>query len=115
MPMDENSDLNHLFLRARQENEPLPDALALRILADAETVRLQRLQKSPQGFWAQALDSFFGWQGMGGLAAAGIAGIWIGLTAPAFLPDPATLLYSQSSGFEVADMDLNTIFLEEGE
>ena len=51
----------------------------------------------------------------GGLVAASVVGVWIGASAPAFLPDPATFIYPQEATFTVADLGLDTTFLEDAE
>ncbi len=113
---DDDTELNQLFAQARAGRRHLPDDLAVRIMTDAEQVRLDRLAKRvPPGrsTWRRLLDGIGGWQGLGGLVAASAAGVWIGFSAPAFLPDPATYLFSQDATYEVADLD--AVFLEDTE
>ena len=115
---EDDTELDQLFAQARQNRPELPDDLAVRILTDAEAVRLDRLRPAarPQRtLWARVLDGIGGWQGMSGLAAASAAGVWIGFSAPAFLPDPATYIYAQDLTFVVADLGLDTTFLEGAE
>ncbi len=115
---DDKDNLDLLFAQARQDRQDLPDDLAVRILTDAETVRLARLNPKPVKAappWRRILTGLGGWQGMSGLAAASVAGVWIGFSAPGFLPDPATILYPQETSFVVADLSLDTSFLEDAE
>ncbi len=114
---ENDTELDQLFAQARQTRPELPDDLAVRILTDAETVRLDRLKPAVQSrpVWARILDGIGGWQSMGGLVAASAAGVWIGLSAPEFLPDPATIIYPQETSFVVADLGLDTTFLEDAE
>lgn len=115
---DDDMELDHLFAQARRDRPALPDDLAVRIQTDAEAVRLGR-NGSParpaRRLWVRFLSAIGGWQGFGGLVAAGVAGVWIGFSAPAFLPDPATLLVSQDTTYLVADLGFDTTFLESTE
>lgn len=115
---DDTTELEQLFAQARQDRSGLPDELAVRILTDAESVRLSRMTPVLQprrSLWARLLDGFGGWPSMGGLVAASAAGVWIGFSAPDFLPDPATYIFAQDSSFVVADLGLDTTFLEDAE
>ncbi len=113
---EDEKRLDQLFAQARQDRPELPDALAVRILADAEEVHLGQTKpegKPSRALWARIVDSVGGWQGMGGLVAASVAGVWIGFAAPGFLPDPATILFGQDTSIVLADLD--TSFLEDAE
>ncbi|WP_254452897.1 hypothetical protein [Ruegeria atlantica] len=115
---EDKDNLDLLFAQARQDRQELPDDLAVRILTDAESVRLSRLQPDePKAAprWARLLTGLGGWQGMGGLVAASMAGVWIGFSAPEFLPDPANYIYAEDVSFVVADLSLDTSFLEDAE
>ncbi|MDA7963047.1 hypothetical protein [Ruegeria sp.] len=115
---DHDQELDHLFAAARQHRPALPEVLAVRIETDAEAVRLQRLAPVPRAarpIWRRAFDGIGGWRGFGGLAAASAAGVWIGFSAPAFLPDPANYLLSQETVYLVADLSLDVVILEETE
>lgn len=117
MMAEDDMELDQLFAQARQNRPELPDDLAVRILTDAEAVRLDRLKPAaPQrSAWTRILEGIGGWQSMGGLVAASAAGVWIGFAAPDFLPDPATYIYPQDTSFVVADLGLDTSFLEDAE
>ncbi|WP_170758920.1 hypothetical protein [Ruegeria lacuscaerulensis] len=115
---EDDMELDQLFAQARQNRPELPDDLAVRILTDAESVRLDRLAQAaqpPRPLWVRMLDGIGGWQGMSGLVAASAAGVWIGFSAPGFLPDPAAYIYAQDVTFVVADLGLDTTFLEDAE
>ncbi len=112
---DDDMELDDLFAQARAQRDDLPDGLAVRIQTDAEAVRLQRLNaRTPVGPrpWVRFLEQIGGWQGFGGLIAASAAGVWIGFSAPAFLPDPASLVTSQDTSYLIADLGFDTSFLE---
>ncbi|MCG7519094.1 hypothetical protein [Ruegeria sp. Ofav3-42] len=115
---EDKDNLDLLFAQAREKRPELPDDLAVRILTDAETVRLERRkpdETKTNPLWTRVLAGLGGWQGMGGLVAASMAGVWIGFSAPAFLPDPANYIYAQDVSFVVADLSLDTSFLEDAE
>ncbi|NOD92134.1 hypothetical protein GS636_04965 [Ruegeria sp. HKCCD4884] len=112
---DNDLELDHLFAQARQQRPALPDDLAVRIQTDAEAVRLGRMKSAPKpgpALWDRLVRNLGGWQGLSGLVAASAAGVWIGFSAPAFLPDPANLLTTQETAFLVADLGYDTSFLE---
>lgn len=112
---DNDMELDHLFAQAKRDSAALPDDLAVRIQEDAEAVRLARFGSTAQpgrAPWTRILDNIGGWQGFSGLVAASAAGVWIGFSAPAYLPDPANLLVSQDAGILVADLGFDTTFLE---
>lgn len=78
--------LERYFAEARLA-APLPGAALLdRIIADAdaEAVRPPALpQRAPaaaprRSVWSDIANVFGGWRGLGGLATAGVAGLWIG-------------------------------------
>ncbi len=114
---ERENDLDHLFAQARQTRPALPEDLAVRIETDAEAVRLQRLstETKPARNGVFVLDIIGGWRGLGGLVAASATGVWIGFSAPAFLPDPASYLLSQDTTYLMADLNLDLDFAEETE
>ena len=112
---EQDQDLDQLFARARDERPALPDALAVRIETDAEAVRLSRLARPSRPLWQRAFDGIGGWTGFGGLVAASAAGVWIGFSAPAFLPDPADFLLSQEITYLAADLNVDVDYLEDTE
>jgi hypothetical protein len=83
--------LTDLFA-AGQRHAPVPsDGFMERVLSDADQVQarpavLPRRVSDP--VWARLAARLGGWQGLGGLATATIAGLWIGYAG---LADPSTL------------------------
>lgn len=96
---------------ARRDAPMMPENLQAAILQDAADVQMQKLQHetaivpdSTSRFvhlWRQFSSAIGGWPALGGLAAAGVAGLWIGFAPPAFLPDPAGQLIAISSGSQL--------------
>ncbi len=112
---DQDNELDHLFAQARAARDAFPDDLAVRIETDAEAVRLDRLARPSRRSWRQRIGVIGGWQGLGGLVAASAAGVWIGLSAPAFLPDPVEYFVSQETTYLMADLNLDENYLEDAE
>ena len=82
-PSDEKL-LNDLFEDVKQETVEPSDALMARVLADAaqlQPVKASAIVEAPS-LWSRAITSIGGWGAMSGVAAAGVAGLWIGLTPP---------------------------------
>ena len=83
----QNDDmLDDIFAQARDEMPVPSDALMARVLGDAASVQsaaraLPTVAK--QGLWARAMDAIGGWPALSGLAAATVAGVWIGVAPPA--------------------------------
>ncbi|MEY8842985.1 hypothetical protein AB9K41_28465, partial [Cribrihabitans sp. XS_ASV171] len=99
--------------------EPMPQALADRMVADALAVQAGRAAmvapaSSGAGIWAQLRGALGGWAGMSGLATACAAGVWMGLAPPTFLPDPAQLVYDTGAEGELFGGSDLALLLAEG-
>lgn len=81
------------FMAAAQAARPQPsDALMARIMADARAGQLRvgvpvemaaaRRGAARPGVWHQILAALGGWGGLGGLSAAALTGLWIGIATP---------------------------------
>lgn len=120
--------LEDLFAAARSAPTELPGPLQASLLADAQRVQEERssardraaetsqLLSSPQDLsrqiWRQFVSAVGGWPALGGLVAASLSGLWIGLAPPSFLPDPVESFASYSSGSQVvSDLDYDVSFL----
>ncbi len=115
---DKEKDLDLLFAEARRGRDDMPERLTAGILADAELVRLERQRRqshAPAGWVRRLVDGLGGWQAVGGLAAASVVGLWVGFSAPSFLPDPASYFVAPDASFIVADLGLEAEYLEEVE
>jgi hypothetical protein len=110
-------DLERLLAEARQEVDQMPAGLMTRIVADADQIQAGFGEpdspiQSP-GLWAQILQVLGGWPAMGGLAAAGAAGVWIGLAPPSFLPDPAGYVWEEAADLDLIGIDQLALALSE--
>jgi hypothetical protein len=79
-------DLAPWFEAARADGPEPSDALMARVLADAEALQ-PRPADPPRGggAWAEVWRLLGGWPAAAGLAAAGVAGLWIGAAPPEVL------------------------------
>ncbi len=87
----QDDDALEAFFAAAQRTTPAPsDALLARVMADALAAQEARQQvparMRPQpfrpGLLAQLREALGGWPAFGGLAAAGVTGLALGLAAP---------------------------------
>lgn len=89
---ENDKDLDAFFDAARNDprSAPTPELLA-RILSDADTVMIgvgtaQRTRGARSGVGRSLIRALGGWPSLGGLAAATLAGVWIGLSAETLIP-----------------------------
>ncbi|MFY9211216.1 MAG: hypothetical protein WAO69_08825 [Aestuariivita sp.] len=83
-------ELDALFDAARARPVQ-PDAGWLaRVAEDAALETALRVPVPAPSLWTQIRLALGGWQGVGGMAMAGCAGLWIGFAPPAVVGDPLT-------------------------
>lgn len=77
--------LDDVFAQARTEKVPPHEDLMARVLGDAAAVQ-SGFAAAPQvaqaGLWARLMEAIGGWPAVSGLAAATVAGVWIGVAPP---------------------------------
>jgi len=88
-PMDK--ELDDFFAAARGAPEPSEDLMA-RVLADAAALQPEARGFAPvdvpqPGLWASVMEMIGGWPALSGVAAAGVAGLWLGVAPPASIED----------------------------
>lgn len=111
--------LEALFAAAREDAaaEASPDLLA-RVMADAERVQAEQqiAQAAPQpaaeeagGLWAAIWQTLGGWPSVSGVAMAGLAGLWIGVTSgTALMQDTLGLdLYGETAQTYLSALDVS--------
>lgn len=110
MMTDPNDDmLDDLFAQARAVTPTPSQALVARVLADADAA--QRAEPAPvtpqQGLLARMFDAIGGWPAVSGLAAATVAGIWVGVAPPASVEDFAATTFGDSVAIGIFADDLD--------
>lgn len=86
MTQPDSFDLEAAFDAARAAPPQMSDALAVRIVADAE-----RMQPAAP-IWQRLLNAIGGPAALGGLVTATAVGFWFGVALPGDVLDPITLL-----------------------
>lgn len=107
--------LEDLFATARSASQPhvSPELLA-RVLTDAETHQpdaggFEAVEVRNTGRWQQFISAIGGWPSLTGLAAATVAGVWIGFS----LPD--AMLTNGLSGLVTQDAEYYLTYLSAGD
>ncbi|WP_422049489.1 hypothetical protein [Shimia sp.] len=121
--MFDDDMLEDLFASAKSDAlaEPSPDLMA-RVLESAETVQAdqqaaqQAAQGAPQspsreagGWWRALLQALGGWPSLSGVAVAGLAGVWIGVSSgTALMQNTLGLdLYGEVAQTYLSDLDVS--------
>ena len=106
-------DLDQLFAAMRTNGAgDVPDDLMARVLADAvREMPSPRPAAAPGGGFLASLSDLLGdWRGMGGLAAASCAGLWLGVAPPAAFDGVSSALLGSSVevslGLSLSDLGL---------
>ncbi|WP_247227695.1 hypothetical protein [Yoonia sp. F2084L] len=92
--------LDDLFAQARGVDPTPSNDLMTRVLTDADAVQPKPVVRpdTRPGFWVRLVDAVGGWPAVSGLAAATIAGLWVGVAPPASVSDlTATLIGDEVS------------------
>ncbi|MCF2869965.1 hypothetical protein L0664_02695 [Octadecabacter sp. G9-8] len=87
---DDDKILDAGFAQMRAQDVVPSEGLLDRIMMDADSVLAANIAppvRTKQGLGAMVLDVIGGWPSFGGLAAATVAGLWIGVAPPAALAD----------------------------
>ena len=118
--MMQDHDLDALFAAAaRDAAQEVSPGLLARVLADAEAMQPEAAVlptgQAPQrrGFGG-IISALGGWPSLGGLAAATVAGVWIGFAAtPALFPEGLAAGLGDSSSDYLAYLDTSYAYIEE--
>ena len=110
MTKSEDQMLDDLFALGRG-TAPVPsDDLIARILHDATMARA--VEPAPKfSFWAGFRDMVGGWPAVGGLAMAGVTGVWFGIAPPTSVASFASDLIGTSVTVDLFD-DTSSFFAE---
>ena len=117
--MFDDEMLEDLFASAKSDAraEPSPDLMA-RVLESAQTVQAEQqaaqgASQSPRreegGWWRALLQALGGWPSLGGVAVAGLAGVWIGVSSgTALMQNTLGLdLYGEVAQTYLSDLDVS--------
>jgi len=115
-----DSELEALFAAASAERPGVSPALLKRVMEDAMAEAEARAApaRAPRravrrGIVAGVIAAIGGWPAMGGLATAGVVGLWIGYSDPGALD--AVTQAAQDGGYDMADLVPSLdIYLTEG-
>lgn len=77
-----HNHLDDLLNQVAQQEPPVPSDLMARVLIDADYVQPRMITAKTNGIWGTLLDMIGGWPAVGGIAMAGVAGLWIGVAPP---------------------------------
>ncbi|CUH87983.1 hypothetical protein PH5382_01914 [Phaeobacter sp. CECT 5382] len=107
------TELDDLFAVARHTPPRMSQDLTAAILSDAANVLDERAKTAAVSFvsaqqdqgvrrlWRQFTSAVGGWPALGGMVAASLSGLWIGLAPPSFLPDPVAQIAELSNGSQL--------------
>lgn len=91
------ADLDALFTEVRHGETPqVSGALMARILADAQAASPAAVSTPVRIGWRDWLAALGGWPAMGGLVAAGVTGLWIGVAPSALIEDTVSGLIGET-------------------
>ncbi len=102
-----DQDLDALFATARAAPVAPSDALLARIVADADAIAAGRTMpaRPALGFWTMLRVAIGGWPALGGMAAATLAGVWIGFAPPSAVATLATTFWGETTTISLFSSD----------
>ncbi|MGJ8610456.1 MAG: hypothetical protein ACSHWY_05155 [Octadecabacter sp.] len=116
MTTDKTDDklLEAMFAQARVPDLVPSEGLFDRIMMDADTVLADAMPaaapvmpvRAKQGMGAMLLDIIGGWPSFSGLAAATVAGVWIGVAPPAAITDISSGIWGDTIEVQLMDTEL---------
>ena len=113
-----DQELDGLLASAAADRPVLSDALTNRVLADADSILASQYHRTPypprRARFASIFRAIGGWPGVGGLATATVAGVWMGFAQPVGLGE-LTDFYMADTTYDLEDfMPSINGFLYEG-
>jgi hypothetical protein len=100
--------LDDMFAQARAVTPAPSDDLMARVLADAAAVqpRNRPIAAMRPTLWSRMSDAVGGWPALSGLAAATVAGVWVGIAPPAQVEDLTATLIGDEISISLFSTDL---------
>ncbi len=112
---DSENKLVDVLLDVAKDDAPRPsNDLMARVLADAVTTQAGFARVPPQTptppIWHDLFRFLGGWPAMAGLATATVAGVWLGVFPPGFLPDATDAYLGLDDAVYLIDTDVGLGF-----
>lgn len=101
--------LQDAFAQMREQDLAPSDDLLNRIMLNADSVLADAAPVAARpkaSFGAMVLDLIGGWPSLGGLAAATVAGLWIGVAQPTALSDLSVGLWGDTYEVPLLESDV---------
>lgn len=108
-----HKDLDDLLNQVAQQEPHVPSDLMARVLIDAEQFQPKVSVIETRGIWTTMLDMIGGWPAVGGIAMAGVAGLWIGVAPPTGLDTIASGLIGETQTVDLFGSDVLSSFSDE--
>lgn len=106
----DRTQLDDTFAAIRAEEVPVSEALMDRIMLDADTVLAEAapiaVARPSRSFAGVLRDVIGGWPSFSGLAAATVAGLWIGISPPEVLSDLTAGLWGTTIEVPLLESDV---------
>jgi hypothetical protein len=97
----DQTQIDKMLAQAAAQRPPVPSDLMARIMIDAVQTQVRADAPTTTGIWRSMLELIGGWPSVGGLAMAGIAGVWIGIAPPLGLEGMATTVLGSTQTIDL--------------
>jgi hypothetical protein len=101
--------LDDLFAASRAHQPAPGNDLMARVLADAAGIQTgfaTAAVPAQPGLWARMMDAIGGWPAVSGLAAATVAGVWVGVAPPNSIEDLTASYWGDGVSVSMFSTDL---------
>ena len=105
----DNKMLDAAFAQMREGDVIPSEGLMDRIMQDADAilaVPVAEPTRPARGIFAQIMDAIGGWPAASGLAAATVAGVWIGVAQPSSLSDLSASVWGTTIEVPLLESDM---------
>lgn len=99
-------DVDDLLAHVATQRPDVPADLMARVLIDADQLQPPAQAIAPQSLWSAVLDLIGGWPAIGGVAMAGVAGLWIGIAPPTGLDAFAATVWGDVDAVDLLGGDV---------
>ena len=105
-----HKDLDDLLAQVAQNQPQVPRDLMARVLIDADQMQPKPGAAPRAGVWAALMDMIGGWPAVGGIAMAGVAGLWIGVAPPNSLETVTSAVLGDAQTVDLFGSDVLSSF-----